>query len=60
MPIEPELGPDVELKCRNEGRNARDAGEPLSACAYPAESKAKYRWVSGCTLPSATAPEDVS
>ena len=60
MSDEAALHADAELKIRGEGRAAQDAGQPVTACPHPAESKAHYQWVSGWMQPDATAPEDES
>ena len=51
---------DEALKIRSAGRQARDEGKPMTGCPHPADTQARYQWVSGWMQPSATAPEDAS
>ena len=57
---DPGLGSTEALKIRTAGRQARDAGQPVTARPHPDGTEANYQWVSGWTQPHATAPEDAS
>ncbi|WP_406566104.1 ribosome modulation factor [Acidisoma silvae] len=50
----------ADLRVRTEGRSAREAGQPVTACPYPADTPLNYQWTSGWMQPSPTAPEDAS
>jgi hypothetical protein len=48
------------LKIRTAGKQARDNGQPMTACPHAAGTQAHYQWVSGWIQPHPTAPEDAS
>jgi ribosome modulation factor len=53
-------GSDEALKIRTAGWQARDNGQPVTACPHPANTQANYQWVSGWMQPPATAQEDAN
>jgi ribosome modulation factor len=57
---DPGLDSTEALRIRTAGRQASDAGKPVTACPYPEGTEANYQWVSGWAQPHATAPEDAS
>lgn len=53
-------GGKSELQIRNDGRRARDRGQPISDCPHQPHTQVHYQWVSGWMQPRATDPEDAS